>query len=243
MKGDVIGDQPTGHGANAGGSPGGGSAGGGAASAGGGAASAGGGAASAGGRRRPGRPPGRRQGAADTRAEILAAARRVFSEKGFDKATVRGIAREAGVDPALVHHYFDTKEGVFVAAMRLPADPAAVVPSIIAGPRDEVGERVVRFILTMVDDPVAREQILGVMRTAVAHEQAAAMVREFFTTAVLGRVGEALGVPPLRMEVAFSQMFGLVMMRYILRLEPLASADARELIPLVAPTIQRYLSG
>src|SRR5690606_9280435 len=99
------------------------------------------------------RRPGRRPGSADTRGEILAAARKVFAEKGFDKATIRGIAREAGVDPALVHHYFDTKDGVFVAAMRLPADPAKVLPTILAGPREEIGERVVRFVLTMVSDP------------------------------------------------------------------------------------------
>ncbi|MEW9532975.1 TetR family transcriptional regulator [Microbispora sp. NPDC049125] len=187
------------------------------------------------------RRPGRRPGTADTRGEILTAARKVFAEKGFDKATIRGIAREAGVDPALVHHYFDTKEGTFVAAMQLPVDPSVVIPMIISGPREEIGERIVRFILTMTADPKAREQVLGVLRTAMVHDQAVAMIREFFTTAVLGRVGEALGVPPLRMQAAFSQMFGVVVMRYILELEPLASVETEELVDLLGPTLQRYL--
>ncbi|MCT9929734.1 TetR family transcriptional regulator [Planotetraspora sp. A-T 1434] len=189
------------------------------------------------------RRPGRRPGTADTRGEILAAARKVFAEKGFDRATVRGIAREAGVDPALVHHYFDTKEGMFIAAMRLPVDPGTVIPAILAGPREEIGERLVRHILAMTADPEAREPVVGLLRTAMVNEQAVAMIREFLTRAVLGRVAEALQIPPIRMEVAFSQMFGVVMMRYILKLEPLASADTEELVEILSPTIQRYLGG
>lgn len=192
-------------------------------------------------RRRPGRP-GRRPGSADTRGEILAAARKVFAEKGFDKATIRGIARAAGVDPALVHHYFETKDGVFVAAMRLPFDPAVVIPMIVNGPRDKVGERLVRFILTMTGDPNAREHVLGLLRTAVVNEQGVAMVREFFSSAVLGRVGAELGVPQIRMQTAFSQMLGMVVARHIIRIEPLASAGTEELVELLAPTIQRYLT-
>ncbi|GII52487.1 TetR family transcriptional regulator [Planotetraspora thailandica] len=189
------------------------------------------------------RRPGRRPGAADTRGEILAAARRVFAEKGFDKATIRGIAREAGVDPALVHHYFDTKDGIFVQAMQLPMDPAVALPAVLAGPREEVGERLVRFILTLTSDPQAREPVMALMRTAMAHEQAEVMIREFVTRAVLGRVAEALKIPPIRLEVAFAQMFGVIMMRYILKLEPLASASIDELVALLAPTIQRYVDG
>lgn len=188
------------------------------------------------------RRPGRRPGSADTRGEILTAARKIFAEKGFDKATIRGIAREASVDPALVHHYFDTKDGMFVAAMQLPIDPATAIPMILAGPREEVGERLVRFILTMTSDPEAREPVLALLRTAMANEQAVTMIREFVTEAVLSRVAQALEISPLRMEVAFSQMFGVVMMRYILKLEPLASTDIEELVEILAPTIQRYLA-
>ncbi|WP_449061576.1 TetR/AcrR family transcriptional regulator [Planomonospora algeriensis] len=191
---------------------------------------------------RPGRRPGRRPGSADTRGEILAAARRTFAEKGFDKATVRGIAREAGVDPALVHHYFTGKEGVFVAAMELPIVPDEVIPQILAGPREEMGERLVRFILTVTSDAEARQPLLALVRTAMTNEKAAGMIREFMTRALLTRVSEALDIPPIRMEAAFAQLFGVVLARHVLRLEPLASAGIEELVALLAPTIQRYLA-
>jgi AcrR family transcriptional regulator len=189
------------------------------------------------------RRPGRRPGAADTRGEILTAARKIFAEKGFDKATIRGIAREAAVDPALVHHYFDSKDGVFVAAMRLPVDPAVVIPLVLEGPPEEVGVRLVRTVLTMTADAAAREPIMALLRTAMTNEQAAGMLREFFWQAILSRVVAALGVSPLRMEAAFAQLFGVVMMRYIIELEPIASAPLEELVEVLGPTIQRYLDG
>jgi len=189
------------------------------------------------------RRPGRRPGTADTRGEILTAARRVFAEKGFDKATVRGIAREANVDPALVHHYFDTKEGMFAAAMRLPVSPDQIVPLLLEGPREEIGERLVRLILTVTAEPETRESMVALIRSAMTNEQAEKMFREFVTNALLFRVADRLEVPHLRIEAAFAQLFGIVMGRYVLRLEPLASADPEDLVELLAPTIQRYLTG
>lgn len=189
------------------------------------------------------RRPGRRPGSADTRGEIVAAARRTFAEKGFDKATIRGIAGAAGVDPALVHHYFASKEGLFVAAMELPVDPAEVVPLLLAGPREETGERLVRLILTITADAEARQPVLALMRTAMTNERVVGMIREFMTHALLEKVAEALEIPPIRMEAAFAQMFGVVLVRYVIRLEPLASAGLEELVELLAPTIQRYVDG
>ncbi|MGI5493411.1 TetR family transcriptional regulator [Microtetraspora malaysiensis] len=191
----------------------------------------------------PRRRPGRRPGSADTRGQVLAAARKIFAEKGYDKATVRGIAAEAGVDPALVHHYFSSKEGVFVAAMQFPVVPADMLPKILAGPHEQIGERIVRFLLTMTSAPEAREPVVALMRTAMVNEQAAGMLREFITDAILVRVAQALSIPPIRMEVAFAQMFGVLMMRYIVELEPLASADTEELVEILAPTVQRYLTA
>src|SRR5690606_33298006 len=179
----------------------------------------------------------------DTRGEILAAARKVFAEKGFDKATVRGIAREAQVDPALVHHYFSTKEGIFAAAMRLPLTPDLVFSTLNEGPREEIGRRLVTLMLRVTGDPETREPMIALVRSAMTHEQARAMFREFITNALLKRVGDELGVPHLRMEAAFSQMFGVLVARYVLRLEPMASADPEELVDLLAPTIQRYFTG
>ncbi|MEU9891348.1 TetR family transcriptional regulator [Sphaerisporangium sp. NPDC051011] len=189
------------------------------------------------------RRPGRRPGSADTRGEIVVAARKIFAEKGFDKTTIRGIAREAGVDPALVHHYFDTKEGIFVAALHLPVDPSKVIPLILEGPREQVGERVTRFILTLTADPTAREPIIALMRSAMTNERVVAMIREFMTRAILERVAAGLDIPPIRMEAAFAQMFGVVLLRYVLQVEPVASVDIEELVGLLAPTVQRYLGA
>jgi AcrR family transcriptional regulator len=189
------------------------------------------------------RRPGRRPGSADTRGEILAAARRVFAEKGFDKATVRGIAREAKVDPALVHHYFDTKEGMFAAAMRLPISPEKIIPVLMEGPREEVGERLVRLILSVTAEPEMREPMVALIRSAMTNEQAAAMFREFISNALLYLVADRLEVPHLRIEAAFAQLFGMVMARYVLKLEPMASADPEELVALLGPTVQRYFTG
>ncbi|MFI7225493.1 TetR family transcriptional regulator [Nonomuraea angiospora] len=189
------------------------------------------------------RRPGRRPGSADTRGEILAAARKVFAEKGFDKATVRGIAREANVDPALVHHYFETKEGMFAAAMRLPFSPENIVKTLVEGPREEVGERLVRMILQVTANPETREPLLALIRSAMTNEQAVTMVREFFTNALLYQVADRMEVPYLRIEAAFAQMFGAIMARYVIRLEPIASAGHEELVEVLAPTIQRYFTG
>ncbi|MFD8532869.1 TetR family transcriptional regulator [Streptosporangium canum] len=189
------------------------------------------------------RRPGRRPGAADTRGQILAAARETFSEKGFDKATIRGIARQAGVDPALVHHYFASKEGMFVAAMELPVNPDEVIPTIMNGPREEIGERLTRFVLTMTSEAEARQPVLALVRTAMTNDQVVSMVREFLTHALANRVAAELGIPPIRMEAAFAQLFGVVLMRYVVKLEPLASAGIEELVELLAPTVQRYLDG
>ncbi|NJP96196.1 TetR/AcrR family transcriptional regulator [Nonomuraea sp. FMUSA5-5] len=189
------------------------------------------------------RRPGRRPGAADTRGEILTAARRVFSEKGFDKATVRGIAREAQVDPALVHHYFETKEGMFAAAMELPINPQQILPVLLEGPHEEVGERLVRLLLRLTAEEKTRAPMLALLRSAVSNEQAVGMIREFFTSALLFQVADRLGVPHLRIEAAFAQMLGVVMARYVLKLEPLAGASHDELVEILAPTIQRYFTG
>ncbi|MET9064815.1 TetR family transcriptional regulator [Streptosporangium sandarakinum] len=189
------------------------------------------------------RRPGRRPGSADTRGQILAAARQIFAEKGFDRATVRGIARQAGVDPALVHHYFTSKAGMFVAVMDLPLNPEEVVPVLIDGPREEVGERIVRFVLTLTADAEARQPLLAMIRTAMTNDQVAAMVREFFTEELLDRAARGLDIPRIRMEAAFSQMFGLIVMRHVVLLDPLASAGVEELVALFAPTMQRYLGG
>lgn len=197
-------------------------------------------AASGQGRRGPGRPAG----GGDRRAAILDAARGQFAAKGYAGASVRGIAREAGVDPALVHHYFGSKEQVFVAAMELPFQPAELVPQVLEGDRDGLGERLVRLFLRIWADPDFRTPMLGMLRSALTGEQGATMLREFVGSALLARIAEAAGpVDPLRVEAAAAQMVGVVLLRHVVRMEPLASASEDEIVAVVAPTLQRYLVG
>ena len=189
----------------------------------------------------PVRRPGRRSGPTVSRGDILAAARRLFAERGYDGATIRAIAQEAGVDAALVHHFFGTKEQVFVAAMELPFSPAELVPGLVAGPREQLGERFVRLFLALWRDPEGRAPVLALLRSATTNTQAAEMIRQFVTEALLTRLAGALDIPPLRVTAAASQLVGMAMLRYLIGVEPLASADEEEIVNLVAPVIQRYL--
>lgn len=192
----------------------------------------------------PRRGPGRPVGGVDRRATILDAARELFAEKGYAGASVRGIARLADVDPALVHHYFGTKEQVFVAAMELPFQPSEILPQVLAGEPDGLGERLVRLFLGIWADPDFRTPMLGMVRSAFTSEQGATMLREFVGSALLGRVAEAAGpVDPLRVQAAAAQLVGVAILRHVVRLEPLASATEDEIVALVAPVIQRHLVG
>jgi AcrR family transcriptional regulator len=187
---------------------------------------------------------GRRPGAPDTRAEVLAAARASFAEKGFRGTTIRAVAATAGVDPALVHHYFGTKSALFAAAMELPFDPGAAVPALLGPGIDGLGERIVRFFLAVWDQPAPRARIQAVLRSALTEEAAADLLRDFVSTQVLGPVAAGLGTPdaPLRATLVGSQLVGLGLLRYLVKVEPLASADADTVVAVVAPTIQRYLT-
>jgi AcrR family transcriptional regulator len=186
---------------------------------------------------------GRRPGAGGTREKILAAARFHFSEAGYEGATIRAIAGEAGVDPALVLHYFGSKEGVFVAAVEFPIDPAEVLPGLLAPGLEGLGERLVRFFLGAWDSP-AGSPLLGLIRSVVGNERAAALVRDFVSREVLGRIAEALELdqPQLRASLAASQLIGLAMLRYVVKLEPLAAAEPDEVAAWLGPTLQRYLT-
>ncbi len=188
---------------------------------------------------------GRRPGNQDTREAILGSAREAFAERGFDGASIRLIAGAAGVDPALVHHYFGTKDQLFLDAMRAPIDPTTLLPAILAGDADGVGERLVRTLLGVWDSP-AGGAIIALFRSAVSNEPIARMMREFVVRRILRRIAKELDVDPaeapVRVNLVASQIAGLVMVRYILKVEPLATAPAETIVALVGPTIQRYLT-
>ena len=188
---------------------------------------------------------GRRPGASGTREAILDAARRAFAEQGYQRATVRGVAELAGVDPALVHHYFGTKQALFVAAVQLPVNPVEQLAAVLADDPERIGERMIGVFLSVWDHTANSSPMLALVRSAVGDEQAAAMLREFITEEVLGRIAEELGSPDakLRAALAGSQLIGLMMARYIIRVEPVASVPAAQLAAAVGPTLQRYLTG
>ncbi|MBT2471713.1 TetR family transcriptional regulator [Streptomyces sp. ISL-66] len=196
-------------------------------------------------RRGPGRP---RQDEADdgpgTQERIRLAARSEFAARGYDKTSVRGIAKAAGVDPALVHHYFGSKDDLFAAAIELTMEPALIVPQIIGSGPDGIGERLARYFLGIWENPASRAPLLAVIRSALTHEAAAAVLRRLILRRVLERVAADLNVPDptFRAELAASHMIGIAILRYVVQVDPLASADPEKIIALVAPTLQRYLT-
>ncbi|WP_169064110.1 TetR family transcriptional regulator [Geodermatophilus dictyosporus] len=177
---------------------------------------------------------------------MLSAARAAFAERGFDGATIRAIATAAGVDPALVHHYFGSKDKLFLAAVEAPVDPEQLLPQVLAAGPDRLGESVVGMLLRVWDGP-ARPAGLALVRSAVGNEWTARLLREFLVSQVLRRVVGTLDLPPAEAEargaLVASQLIGVVMTRYVLEVEPLASAPAEELVAALAPTVQRYLTG
>ncbi|MFB6991203.1 TetR family transcriptional regulator [Streptomyces sp. NPDC056178] len=201
----------------------------------------------------PANPAPRRRGrpsrAADTtgpdaRTRILEAARTEFAERGYDKTSIRGIAKAAGVDSALVHHYFGTKDEVFAAAIELSFEPALAIPAILGSGTDGLGERLARYFIAVWENPASRVPLLAVMRSALTHEAAAKVLRGFVLRRLLERIAQTLDVPDatFRAELAASHMIGIAMLRYVIRAEPLASAPPEQIIEMVAPTLQRYLT-
>jgi AcrR family transcriptional regulator len=181
---------------------------------------------------------GRRPGPTVTRDAILRAARTLFAERGYDGTTVRAIAAAAGVNQGLVHHFFGRKESVFAAAVDLPVDPAAVLPRVLAGPPEQLGERMARLVLSLWAEPATRAPLLALLRSATANEQAAGMLRDLLGRLVFARFAAATGADPTRVAAAAGQAVGLMLLRYVIRVEPLASAPDEEIVALLAPTIQ-----
>ena len=186
---------------------------------------------------------GRRPGASRTREEIRAAAARLFAEQGYDRTSLRAIARAAGVDQKLVAHFFGSKQRLFVEVVELPFEPAAALPALFHGDRDEVGERVARFVLGVLEDPEGHRRLTGLVRAAATEPEAARMVRELITREVFAQIVGALDVEDgaLRASLLGSQVDGLVMARYIVGVEPLASASPEAVVAAIAPNLQRYL--
>ena len=192
------------------------------------------------------RRSGRRPGNQDTKQSILESARTVFAEAGYDKASVRAIAAAAQVDPALIHHYFGTKEKLFLAAMNSPINPAEIIPRAMAGPREQAGERLVALVLSVWDSPAGAAAV-ALMRSAMSNEWTARLMREFVVTQVLRRAVAELQIDekeaPVRTALVATQIGGLAMIRYVLKVEPIASSPPARLVAAIGPAVQRYLTG
>ena len=195
--------------------------------------------------RRGGKRTGRRPGSEDTRATILAAARDAFGERGYDGSSLRDIAARAGGDAARVHHYFGSKQRLFLAASEFPVDVSIVVPMVLAGPVDTMGERLLRVVVEIWDRPEVRPLLLGIVRSASTDPVAATMLRTLLVEGPLGAIAGTIGGrdAPARAALAGTQLVGLVLARYVVALEPIASMTPDELAAAVGPTIGRYLTG
>lgn len=189
-------------------------------------------------------PRGRRPGSPDTRTDVLAAARDAFAEKGFRGTTIRGVAADAGVDPALVHHYFGSKRDLFLAALEFPVDPRELLAPVLEADPQQAGEGIVRTLLSVWDDPGLQPQLLALGR-AVVSEDGRRLVTEGFIPAIIGPVlaRATRDRPEERIPLVASQLVGLVATRYLIGFGPMAEMPVDDVVARVGPTIQRYLTG
>jgi len=188
---------------------------------------------------------GRRPGGTDTREALVNAARQVFIEQGYNGATVRAIAARAGVDAAMVNHWFGGKEGLFgEAVLKLPFNPKDIVERLLAADRDDIGETIVRTFLG-VWDTTGGGVFTALMRSVTSHEEATVMLKDFFFKHVFMKVISKLAPDnhQFRATLVATQVVGMGMVRYVAKFEPLASTDIDTMAAAVAPTLQRYITG
>ncbi|WP_460002789.1 TetR/AcrR family transcriptional regulator [Microbacterium xylanilyticum] len=190
-------------------------------------------------RRRRGRP----RGESGSRDLIVTAAEHEFGEHGYDGATIRAIAGRAGVDSALVHHYFGTKADLFAEVIGIPLRPDIDVPAILEGPREEVGERVVRYVLEAFERPEVRRRGVTMIRVAIGSKVMSPPLVGFLSRELIGRITARLDTPDatLRAALVASQMAGLLVTRYVVKLPAIADVPVDEIVARVGPAIQRYL--
>jgi len=191
----------------------------------------------------PRKRAGRRPGKSGTRQTIIIAARKAFSRRGYDGVTLREVAAQSHVDPALIRHYFGDKQGLFAAATELPWNSEALIAAIMYGDEDKIGERVVQRFLEAWDPPQSRLVLVTLLRTVASQARSEAIVRDLITSRMIAPVAHALGQPDpqLRTTLVGALLVGLAMQRYLAHIEPFASMDRESVARIVGPTIQRFL--
>lgn len=187
---------------------------------------------------------GRRPGDSGTRQAILTAACRHFADYGYDRASLRAIAEEAHVDHKLISHFFGSKQKLFVAAIDLPLDPAEILSMVLGGDPAAMVERLTNLLVTVMEQPKIHQRLTSVMRAAACEPQVAAMVRQFLTRELFAPAAKLLGGEegPYRVNLVGSQLVGLIITRYVIQIEPLASMEPTQVAAAIAPTLHRYLT-
>ncbi|WP_203799359.1 TetR/AcrR family transcriptional regulator [Mycobacterium heckeshornense] len=192
-------------------------------------------------RRRPGRPAG----SSDTRERILKSARDLFARNGIHKTSIRAVAAAAGVDSALVHHYFGTKERLFAAAVRIPIDPMDIIGPLREVPVEDLGYRLPSTLLPLWDSELGAG-VIATVRSLLAGSEVN-LIRSFIEDVIAVEIGSRIDDPPgsgiIRIQFVASQLVGVVMARYILELEPFKSLPPEQIARTIAPSLQRYLTG
>lgn len=192
-------------------------------------------------RKRPGRPPGN----SDTRERILQSARELFARNGFDKTSIRAIAADAGVDGALVHHYYGTKQQLFAAAIAIPIDPMQVIGPLRDTPVDQIGQVLPSILLPLWDSELGKG-FIATLRSLLAGADVG-LIRSFLQEVISVEIGSRVDNPPgsgaIRVQFVASQLVGVVMVRYILELQPFAGLAPEVIADTIAPNLQRYLTG
>ena len=184
-------------------------------------------------------------GSPDARRAVLDAARELFAELGFERTTMRAVAARAGVDPALIYHYFDDKDELLFAALQPPVDEAIVFAGL-AGAADRAGEELVRRLIGLWEDrPEIREQMTAILRTGLSHDRASRLLRDILSSFILAALGDVLADDRRELRVALigSQIGGLMLARYVLGVPGASAASPEDLVQAVGPTVQRYLTG
>ena len=186
---------------------------------------------------------GRRPGAPDTREDILVAARRAFAARGYEATSLRSIAKQVHVDPALLVHYFGSKEGLFRAGLEMTLGPFGLFSGLDALEVPEAAELIVGRYLLMLDQGPTRDVVLGLVRSAVSSERAATMLREFLTKEMLTSLSSLIDRPDcqLRASLVVAQLIGIAMLRHVVRSDAVARASNDEIVSLVAPVIEGYI--
>jgi AcrR family transcriptional regulator len=190
------------------------------------------------------RRTGRRPGPNATRDAIVRAAQRQFAELGYDRTSLRSIASEAGVDPALLIRFYESKQQLFLHLYEFPFDMATVLPGLVAGQREEIGERLAHFIVGLLETEDGQARMTGIVRAAATEPAAAHLIRERLSREVFAPLAANLGADnaELRVNLVGSQIVGLIMARYVIAVQPLATLSGDDVCALIAPTLQRYLT-